>query len=81
MGSSRAHTFSLAFLAIGILVLGFFSGFLASGLLSAKRNKHPYARVSAGGVMAKRMFAINDAVKKGEYEYKFEVSGSRPILK
>ena len=81
MGSSRAHTLSLAFLAIGILVLGFLVGSLASDLMFTKRNKYPYARGSAGSVMAKRMSAINNAAKRGEYEYKFKVSGSRPILK
>ena len=81
MGSSRTHTLSLVLLVFGILGFGFGVGFLATDLLLAKRNKNPYLRFSAGGVMAKRMSAIKEAVKRGTNEYEFQVSGFRPILK
>lgn len=79
MAGSRPYPYGIILLGAIFLASGFWLGFFGAKQVWHKNSK-PLLQIGANNIMAKRMQAINQALKKGKKEYEFEVTGFHPIL-
>lgn len=79
MEGQRSYPYAIILIGAAFLAFGFLLGFFGVQEVLHKNSKH-LPQIGANNIMAKRMQAINQALKKGKKEYEFEVVGFHPIL-